>query len=170
MNSSDCQQFTVSSSSSRLNGFDKIKLLMRRLISAVSRRLKKVQILSSMQSQRKESQLAADTTGFSQVNGSLKPGDEVYILPMSEIRKMLDDKRRTEGLAFMDGMEKYCDTKAKVYKRVNYLYDESRMKMVKCKNMVILEGLICDGKMTYAEEGCDKSCFFFWKESWLKKL
>jgi hypothetical protein len=170
MNASDCQQFTVSSSSSRLNGFDRIKLLVRRLNSAFVRRLKKVQTRSSMKSRSRDAQITTGIAGSSQVDGLLKPGDEVYILPMSEIRKMLDDKRRTEGLAFMDGMEKYCDMKAKVYKKVNYLYDESKRKMVKCKNMVILEGLICDGKMTYAEEGCDKSCFFFWKESWLKKL
>jgi hypothetical protein len=99
----------------------------------------------------------------------LEAGDMVRILPMNKIRKTLDKNGRTEGMDFLAGMERYCGKKARVLKRVNYVFDERVWKMRKCKNVVLLEGVICDGREAFQGEGCDRACYFFWKEAWLQK-
>jgi hypothetical protein len=100
----------------------------------------------------------------------LEAGDLVQVLPMSKIRKTLDKNGRTNGMDFLAGMERFCGTKARVLKRVNYVFDERAWKMRKCRGVVILEGIICDGSEQFQGEGCDRCCYFFWKEAWLEKL
>jgi hypothetical protein len=34
------------------------------------------------------------------------------------------------------------------------------------KNTVLLDGVLCDGW----GGACDRSCFFFWREAWLKRV
>lgn len=99
---------------------------------------------------------------------NLHPSDRVRIRPKEEIMKTLDGWRRYRGCRFMDEMWQYCGGTYKVLKRVNYMLDERSMKMKKCKNMVILNGLMCNGSWPFEE--CDRSCYFFWKEAWLEKV
>jgi len=102
--------------------------------------------------------------------GPFKPGDLVEILPYEEIEKNLDTERRCGGLTFLRLMHQYCGRRAYVYKRVRMIYDERLQKMVKIRNTYLLEGIICDGKDFFSKEGCDKSCFLFWKDKWLRKV
>lgn len=95
----------------------------------------------------------------------LQPGDIVEVLSREEILKTLDRHNRCGGLNFMEPMWQYCGGKFKVYKRVEKIFDEGVVKTL--HNTVILEGLICNGAEEFKD--CDKSCFFFWKEDWLKK-
>ena len=98
---------------------------------------------------------------------NLKPGDMVRIKSKEEILPILDGWRRYKGCMFMDEMWPYCGQVHKVSKKVNFLLDERDMKIKKCKDTVILDGLICQGSWPFKE--CDRSCFFFWKEAWLEK-
>jgi hypothetical protein len=100
---------------------------------------------------------------------SLKAGDSVRIRSSEEIRNILDKNQATEGLVFMPSMFQYCGTTQKVLKTVKFAYDEHAWRMKKIKNVVILDGVICHGKDRAAQGGCDRSCFFFWKEAWLEK-
>lgn len=97
----------------------------------------------------------------------LQPGDIVVILPREEIRQTLNQWNRLKGLTFMEEMWEYCDTKQRILKRVNTLLDERDYKMKKCKGLVILDGVLCSGTTDLGT--CDRSCFFFWREEWLKK-
>ena len=98
----------------------------------------------------------------------LNPGDLVRIRPKAEIKRTLDGWKRFEGCQFMDEMAAHCGKNAKVMKKVKVILDERIMKLKKCKNMVMLEGSICNGSWPFGE--CDRSCYFMWKEAWLEKI
>ena len=99
---------------------------------------------------------------------NLQPGEWVEVRSFDEISTTFDKDRKTKGLGFMFGMEEFCGKKFKVFKRVSIIRSESTGESRKLKKSVILlEGVICDGKLF---EGCDRSCFFFWREEWLKRI
>lgn len=98
----------------------------------------------------------------------LKPGDLVKIKSKVEILKTLNGWKQFEGCRFIDEMIQYCGTKGKVFKIVQHILDEREMKIKKCKNVVILEGVVCNGAWPFRE--CDRSCYFLWKEAWLTKI
>jgi len=95
----------------------------------------------------------------------LQPGEWVRVRSREEIRAMLDRCERYEGLAWMTTMEKCCGREFTVRRRVHKIVLESTGEIRKLKNTVLLEGGICDGIY-----GCDRSCFFFWKEAWLERV
>ncbi len=68
----------------------------------------------------------------------------------------------------MDEMWVHCGKSFKVMKNVHRILDERSMKMKKCKNVVLLEGLMCNGSWPFKD--CDRSCYFLWKEAWLIKI
>jgi hypothetical protein len=98
------------------------------------------------------------------------PGDIVKILQRTEIEKILDDWRKYKGCSFMDQMYDYCGKTYKVLKNIDYFYDEARQKLVRCKDIVILEGAMCNGKRTLYKQKCDRNCFLFWHSSWFMKV
>ncbi|MHC4962667.1 MAG: hypothetical protein ACYTGA_11180 [Planctomycetota bacterium] len=67
----------------------------------------------------------------------------------------------------MPAQQKYCGKRLKVFKRLETMILESTREIRKAKNTVLLEGALCDGEDWY---GCDRSCFFFWREAWLKRV
>ena len=87
-----------------------------------------------------------------------------------EIRETLDAGGKHEGLKFLPPMRAHCGKAYRVQKRVRYILDEHDHRMRKVKNVVLLDGVICRGKGIYGREDCDRSCFFFWKDAWLRKL
>jgi len=97
----------------------------------------------------------------------LHPGDVVLILPREEIRKTLNRWNGLRGCAFMEEMWSFCGTKQRVLKRVNTFLDERDYKMKKCKGLVILDGVVRGGTTDFGT--CDRSCFFFWRQEWLRK-
>jgi len=100
----------------------------------------------------------------------LNAGDLVEVLSMDEIRETLNSDGKHSGLKFLRPMSQYCGRRFRVLKPVRRILDEHNHVMQKTKNVVILEGAICHGQGIYGREGCDRSCFFFWKEAWLRKV
>lgn len=100
---------------------------------------------------------------------NLRTGDKVRVRPRREIARCLDPQNSFRGLQFMRPMWKYCGREMTVFKRVRLVYDGGA-KMKKCRNIVLLRGAVCDGRNVLHEEGCDRSCFLFWKEAWLEKV
>ena len=100
-------------------------------------------------------------------NLRLQPGDWVEVRSIDEIAKTLDGRKKFKGLYFMPEMEKYCGKKFKIFKKVEKIKLESTGESRKLKSpTVFLEGVYCNGDH---HEGCDRSCFHFWREVWLKK-
>lgn len=108
-------------------------------------------------------------TLFSPAEGSLGlgPGEYVQIRSAEEIRKTLDEYGRFDRLFFMAEMWQFCGMKFHVYKRVKRVLSEQTGVFKKARNVVLLEGVCCDGSH---HADCDASCFLFWKEAWLKRV
>jgi len=97
------------------------------------------------------------------------PGNIVKVRLKNEIKSLLDIHGKYKGLPFMDEMYNYCGKEYKVLATVDYFYDESKQKLCKCKDTVILEGAFCSGKRWLYLKSCDLKCFFFWHKDLLKK-
>lgn len=98
---------------------------------------------------------------------ALQPGELVEVRPIEEILATLDGSRRHKGLLWMTGMRKYCGRQYRVYRRVQRITLESNGELRNMKNTVLLENVMCDGTEF---GGCDRSCFHFWREAWLKRV
>jgi hypothetical protein len=114
--------------------------------------------------QREENDMAMGSS-----SENLKTGDWIRIRPYEKIRSMLDKNNSHDGLLFMGKMAQYCGTKGQVLRRVNWVYDECSRKMLKCKGIVVLKNLVCDGKRMLGDRECGRCCSYFWKEEWLEK-
>jgi perosamine synthetase len=98
----------------------------------------------------------------------LKTGDLVEVRSAKEIFSTLNAEGKLNGLRFTPEMEKFCGKRFKVYKTLDKIILETTGEMRKIRTpTVVLEGVLCDGT---AHGGCDRSCFCFWRENWLKKL
>ena len=100
----------------------------------------------------------------------LKLGDIVRVRSKEEIQQTLDKKNRLDGCFFMDEMWQYCGTQQRVLRRVEGFFDEAELRMFKTRDIVLLDGLNCSGKVSCFETRCDRFCYFFWKEVWLEKI
>jgi hypothetical protein len=97
---------------------------------------------------------------------NLKPGEWIEVKSEQEILATLDQKGRYKGLGWMCNMRKFCGKRYRVFKRLETMLLESNRQYRKVKDTVLLEGVMCDGEEWY---GCDRSCFHFWREVWLKR-
>ncbi len=98
----------------------------------------------------------------------LMAGDLVRVRSLEEIMATLDSSGKTKGCFFMGTMKPYCGSEQRVLKTMERFFDERDMKAKKCKGMVLLEGVMCDGN-TFTGR-CDRCCFMFWREEWLEKI
>jgi len=97
---------------------------------------------------------------------NLQPGDWVEVKSEEEIGETLDGAGRHRGLTFTPDMREYCGRTFRVFKRVRQICMETRPnEMRRLENTVILEGSVCNG----GSRSCDRSCFFFWREAWLRR-
>lgn len=97
---------------------------------------------------------------------NLKPGELVEVKSEQEILATLDADGKNKGLLWMRGMRSYCGKRYRVFKKVETILLESNGKLRKMRNTVLLEGVMCDGSEFY---GCDRSCFHYWREAWLRR-
>lgn len=98
---------------------------------------------------------------------ALQPGELVEVKSIDEVLATLDPNRRHKGLRWMTGMRKYCGKQYRVYRRVERIMLESNGELRNMKNTVLLEDVMCDGRDFGA---CDRSCFHFWREAWLRRI
>lgn len=98
---------------------------------------------------------------------NLRPGEWVEIRTIREIRATLDWDAKRNGLRFIPEMSKYCGKRFKVYKILNRIVLETTGELRTIRTpTVLLDGVICDGRL---HGGCDRSCFCFWREAWLRR-
>jgi hypothetical protein len=98
---------------------------------------------------------------------NLQPGEWVQVRSLDEISATLDEKGKYKGLYFMPEMKKYCGQKFRVFKKVEIIKLESTGEVRKLRSpSVFLEGVYCNGER---HDGCDRACFHFWREIWLKR-
>ena len=98
---------------------------------------------------------------------NLQAGELVEVKSIFEIRRTLDENDRFKGLYFMGEMRQFCGKRFRVHKKVNRILLESTEEIRKVRNTVLLEGVMCDG---HVQCGCDRSCFYYWREAWLRRV
>jgi len=98
---------------------------------------------------------------------NLQPGELVEVRSKQEIIATLDYRGRNRGLEFTPEMLKYCGGRYRVFMRLERMINENTGMMREIANTVILEGVTCDGS---AHGGCQRTCFCFWREIWLKRV
>jgi hypothetical protein len=96
----------------------------------------------------------------------LQAGDLVEVKSLGEILQTLDAGGKCKGLLFMPEMRAFCGKKLRVYKKVERILIETTGELRSMRNTVLLEGSICDGW----NGACDRSCFYFWRDAWLRKV
>ena len=98
----------------------------------------------------------------------ISPGDWVEIKPFEEIFSTLNEEGKLRGLVFIKEMRKYCGKRFKVFKKLDKIVLETTGEMRRIRSPTfLLEGVLCDGE---AHGNCDRSCFCFWREDWLKPV
>ena len=97
----------------------------------------------------------------------LKPGDLVRVRSEAEIRASLDHFGRLKGCMFMPEMLPYCGTVQRVFRPMTRFVDERDYHVKKCRGIVLLDGLQCQGTSHYGR--CDRACYYFWREEWLEE-
>jgi len=103
---------------------------------------------------------------------NLKVGERVRVKTLEQVYATLDASERYEGCTFTGAMVPYCGKEFVVLNRIERFYDERNGKLLRGKNMVILEGVQCrtSPESLSAYAGCDRRCYLFWKEAWLERL
>lgn len=97
----------------------------------------------------------------------LRAGELVEICSREEILATLDCRGELESLPFMPEMESWCGRRARVFRRVDKIFDWIHLSgMKRMRDTVILESLRCDGSQ---HGGCQADCPLLWKEAWLRR-
>lgn len=97
---------------------------------------------------------------------NLRPGELVEVKGEQEVLATLDENGRNKGLLWMNGMRKFCGKRYTVFRRLETVLLESNGELRRMKNTVLLKNVICDGREFY---DCDRSCFYYWREAWLRR-
>ena len=99
---------------------------------------------------------------------NLQPGEWVEVCSVKEIFATLDKRGKLKGLRFTPEMVKFCGRRFKVYRRLGKIILEETGELRRIRTpTVLLEGVLCDGE---AHGGCERSCFCFWREAWLRRV
>jgi hypothetical protein len=113
-----------------------------------------------------KNEVTADVSENNTLN--LQPGEWVQVRSIDEIFATLNEEKKYKGLYFMPEMEKFCGQKFKVFKKVEVIKLESTGEVRRLRSpTVFLEGVYCKGER---QDGCDRSCFHFWREVWLNRI
>ncbi len=100
----------------------------------------------------------------------IQAGDWVRVRSRDEIARTLDSTQRLRGCPFIEAMSDWCGKQVRVARRVEHFFDEAQWRMRKTTNIVLLEGVFCDGSGHPDTRGCDRSCYFFWRTEWLEPV
>jgi len=167
-----CQYTRMTDTGRELNRIETFYQIVLRVYPAIKRRIRRW-YHKFAEKGRRRSNIEKIINGCRPEAGSrdeLKIGDIVKVLSYSEIKSTLNEKGYFRGLSFQESMEKWCGNTYQVLKIPEYVLDQAGAKINKCKDVVILRGLYCNGKGTVLEEGCDRCCLHYWKTDWVKKV
>jgi hypothetical protein len=92
----------------------------------------------------------------------------VEVRSYDEILATLDDAGCFEALPFMPEMRRFCGSRARIFRRVDKIYDYGgRKDLRRLDDTYLLTGLRCDGS---AHGECQAHCYLLWKSGWLKTV
>ena len=101
---------------------------------------------------------------------AFREGDLVRIKSRTGIEATLDLWGAVRGCVFLREMYRYCGGTYRVRKELKRFYDERSGRLVRCRDLYLLDGLVCRGERRLFVEPCDRNCFLFWHAAWLEKV
>lgn len=112
---------------------------------------------------------AGNKTPASQLN--LQAGEVVHVRSKDAIMATLNSEQRNRGLYFDVEMTPFCQNgEFKVLKRVERIIDEKTGRMLKIPNAcLILDGVVCSGRLSSYRMFCPRSIYPYWREIWLER-
>jgi hypothetical protein len=167
MERKECQLLTIEETADRLSKTALAYQLRFRLKRVLKRRWRYVINILSATIRPKAQNIESFANAKTQAP-ALQPGDIVMVRPADDIKSTLNHWNQFKGCAFMEEMWPLCGTTQRVLKRVERFLDERDYTVRKCRGILILEGVYCEGTMDFGD--CDRTCFFFWREEWLEKV
>ena len=166
-----CQYTTMATIGREANRTAKSLRSMLKLWPKIKRRLRRyMSRLNTIGFFRKAKTTRLQDTYAPKLGVDIQPGDFVRVLPYAEIKATLNPAGYCKGLQFQNTMRKYCGGTYKVDKTPAYLLEECGKKISKCRDLLILHGLTCDGIGEIDGYPCDRCCFHYWKKDWLEKI
>jgi len=96
---------------------------------------------------------------------NLQRGELVQVKSEQEICETLDEHGRHRGLLWMPVMARFCGNTYRIHKRLETIMLESTGELRRVRNTVLLENVMCEDLY-----GCDRSCFHYWREAWLRRV
>jgi hypothetical protein len=174
----DCPGVGLVSAGGELSVPERVFIRARSLAHLVSRRLGKAvrhpfsvptKLVERLATRRRR----ADAARRVPAPLGLKAGERVRVKSHDAIQATLDHTGRCEGLEYMAWiMDGFCERPFTVRKRVDQFFDERQRRMLRLRNVVILDDVFCepDPRGTGSLAGCQKTCFLFWKEAWLERV
>jgi hypothetical protein len=144
------------------------RYILAKSIKSIASKIPLLNTLPVFSTKNKRAYPTSSTSDPGGVPLNLKPGEWVQTRSADEIFATLDEKGKYRGLFFMPEMTKFCGKKFRVYKKVEKIMLESTNEIRKIMSpTVFLEGVLCDGEF---HNGCDRACFCYWREVWLKRI
>ena len=134
-------------------------------IASVLRRVACVVAPSMMNDSRADAARALALVPRADERLNLRPGEWIEVKSKEEILETLDDHGKNRGLRFVPEMFDFCGRRFRVLKRVEKICIENTPDVRSIRNTVLLENGICQG----GGIGCDRACFHFWREIWLRR-
>ena len=176
----DCQLQSGAGAATELSFKDKlsVRYCVRAIKTVIADPLVLKRKLESMAAARRTPPESAPLTPAPQTAAhaewilNLKPGERVRVKSLQEIKATLDEDNRCERMAYLPAtMNKFCGGTYTVRKRIGRFFDEREWRLMKLKNVVILDGVHCEPPLNAegGPAGCDRTCFLFWKEAWLER-
>jgi hypothetical protein len=100
----------------------------------------------------------------------LQPGEWVRIKSPEEIALTLDEQGKNRGLWFDTEMLPYCGGTFRVRNHVQRIINEPTGEMLKLKDCVILDSVVCSGDRSTRRWFCPRAIFPYWREAWLVRV
>jgi hypothetical protein len=147
--------------------WEPLSRILRRFLYHLIRRGARLGRAAKRYSSQEEKRVLEDRNAAAH---EFQEGQLVRAKSLEGITATLDASGRTGGCKFTSPMIRYCGREFRVLKRMTRFFDEAQWKMVRCKKLVLLEGVYCDGSGSEATQGCDRMCFVFWREEWLEPV
>jgi hypothetical protein len=163
--SPECQIHCLDWMSEPLGRVEIVWQLRNRLKRITKRRLR---YFRNWLSQAMSEGNVASASAARAAEAALQAGDLVRVRSREQIQATLDRWNRLKGCDIMEEMWQYCGTTQRVLRRVDRFLDERDYRVKRCKGIILLEGVRCEGTVDYGP--CDRSCYYFWREEWLEKI
>jgi hypothetical protein len=101
----------------------------------------------------------------------LRPGDRIRVKSKEEICATLDRANRNRGLTFDVEMLAYAGRECTVLRRVEQIIDERTGRMMRLPNdCIVLDGVVCPGRLSERRLFCPRAIYPFWREIWLQRI